>query len=252
MWLKSARKAVRRGERTADGLCVCEGLHLLEEALRRGRQVAAVFFTEGAARNHVERLVGPLASARLFQIPKALLDGLSSTETSQGLVSLVLPPQWTLMEVSAAPGPMVVLDGIQEPGNAGAIVRSAEAFGAGGVVFLKGTTSPFNPKNLRAAAGSLFHLPFVHDVTDHDLLPMARARGGPVFAAMPAGGTPVDRADLRGNCTLIFGGEGNGVRPALSRHAQSVRIPTHGVESLNAAVAAAVILYEALRQRMPA
>ena len=143
----------------------------------------------------------------------------------------------------------VVLDGLQDPGNAGSIVRAAEAFGATGVLFTKGTVSPFNPKTLRASAGSLFRVPFVHglDVT------LARAafqqRQVDVYAAMPHGARPLPQADLRRKCALVIGSEAHGVSEALRCGAVGISIPTMGVESLNAAVAAGILLYEAQRQR---
>ncbi len=246
--LKAVRKAVSAGELTGDGLCVAEGFHLLEEALRSGQQVAAVFFTY-AARRGVERWLGPLAGARIIELSASLFRTLSTTDTSQGVLTLVLAPTWTFDNVMEGDGPVVVLDGIQDPGNAGAIVRSAEAFGAAGAVFLKGTVSPFNPKSLRASAGSLFRTRFAYGVSDEQLLNAIKQRGMTLFAAVPEGAVPLERVDLSRNCAVVFGNEGRGIRPELSCHASAIYIPTHRVESLNAAVAAGVILYEAWRQR---
>ena len=251
-WLKTIRRSVVHGDLTSEGLCVCEGFHLLDEALQCGRQVAVVVISGDAARERVERLLGPLAGARVFEVNERLFHGLAATESPQGVLSLVLAPKWTIGDVCRGSGPLVVLDAVQEPGNAGAILRSAEAFGACGAVFLKGSASPYNAKNIRASAGSLFRLPFVHDVMDIHFLAAANERPRPMFAAMPDGEVPLDRADLRGDCTLIFGNEGRGVRPEIARHATAVRIPTRGVESLNAGVAAGIVLYEAWRQRMSA
>ena len=148
---------------------------------------------------------------------------------------------------------IVVLDGLQDPGNAGAIVRAAEAFGATGAIFLKGTVSPYNPKTLRASAGSLFRLPMLHGVDAECALPALAESGVRLFAALPAnrnGSTrPLDAVDLTVNCGLIIGNEARGVSPELRSTAQHVSIPTVGVESLNAALAAGILLYEARRQR---
>src|SRR5207247_1254225 len=92
----------------------------------------------------------------------AVIRKLADTESSQGVMTLAAPPAWKLEQIFCGQSLIAVLDGLQDPGNAGAIVRAAEAFGATGVLFTKGTVSPFNPKTLRASAGSLFRVPFVY------------------------------------------------------------------------------------------
>jgi TrmH family RNA methyltransferase len=226
-----------------DGLCVAEGLHLVEEAISSHCEVTAILQADSSG------VQLPLSTLRTYVLPDAVFRELSTTETSQGIIALVRPPVWTLNQVMQRGGITVVLDGIQEPGNAGAVVRTAEAFGAAGIVFLKGAVSPFNPKCLRASAGSLFRFPFVHNVDDESFLKALAVGSLVTFCAMPNGETPLDRADLGQGCAIIIGSEGRGVRPELSRDAMSLRIPTRGVESLNAAVAAGVVLYEAQRQR---
>lgn len=182
-----------------------------------------------------------------YVLTDAAFRGLSTTENTQGVLALVRAPVWSLDRVVSGQGLTVTLDGVQDPGNAGAIVRAAEAFAAAGVVFLKGSVSPFNPKTLRASAGSLFRIPFVHGIEDEPFRAALDRAGRPLFAAMPNGATLLGDANLRRGAVLI-GSEAGGVREALSRGATAIRIPTGAVESLNAAVAAAVILYEAQRQ----
>ena len=142
---------------------------------------------------------------------------------------------------------MVVLDGIQEPGNAGAILRAAEAFGASGAVFLKGSVDPYNPKCLRASAGSIFRLPVLSGMGEIEL--DDAMAGVTVYAAMPDAAISAEAADLSRPCALVIGSEGKGVRRSICQRATGLRIPTTGVESLNAAVAAGILLYEARRQR---
>jgi TrmH family RNA methyltransferase len=145
-----------------------------------------------------------------------------------------------------------VLDGIQDPGNAGAMVRAAEAFGATGVIFVKGTVSPHHPKTLRASAGSLFRVPFAAGLE----APLVRAaleqHRLDIYAAMPWTGAErlAEDVDFGRRCALIVGSEGRGVSIELRGIAEDVAIPTAGVESLNAAVAASVLLYETRRQRV--
>jgi TrmH family RNA methyltransferase len=144
---------------------------------------------------------------------------------------------------------VVVLDGVQDPGNAGAIVRTAEAFGATGAIFLKGSVNPWNPKAVRASAGSIFRLPLMAGLEAPLLLAALTQRRTDIYAALPRAEVPIDGVDLRRRCALVIGSEGRGVGPGFSAVAGGVRIPTAAVESLNAAVAAGVLLYEASRQR---
>lgn len=249
--LKSVRRAVAHGELTEDGLCVAEGVHLFDEALRSGCEIASVLVADRAMAGLDERIPA-LGAVRVQVLPEPLFREISSTETSQGIVSLVRPPQWQAAQLIRERALILVLDGIQDPGNAGAMVRTAEAFGATGVVFLKGTASAYNPKALRASAGSLFRVPCLHRVDDARLREFIESNALPLFAAMPDGVTVLDAADFRKGCAIVMGSEGRGVRTEIARRAVSVRIPTRGVESLNAAVAAGIVLYEAQRQRSAA
>src|SRR5580693_5771889 len=158
--LKEVRKAILRGALTADGFAVAESFHLLEEALRSDCEIGAVFAAE-SVKSAVERHVAGLKKIRVVVLADELFRSISATEASQGVIALVRPPAWTLDQLFRGQSLGVILDGIQDPGNAGTIVRAAEAFGATGVVFLKGTVSPYNPKCMRASAGSIFRVPLV-------------------------------------------------------------------------------------------
>jgi TrmH family RNA methyltransferase len=162
---------------------------------------------------------------------------------------LVQPPVWTQEDVFAASGPVIVVDGVQDPGNAGAILRVAEAFEASGALWLQGSASPYHPKTLRASAGSCFRVPLLAGVSACSALSIVASENRPLFAAMPHGADSLDYAPLSPRCAIAIGAEGRGVSPELAHAATSIRIPTRGVESLNAAVAAAILLYEAWRQR---
>jgi len=247
--LKDVRRAVARGSLTADGLLVAETFHLLEEALRSKLPVPAVLAAAGA-RSAVENHVRGLNSVRVLVIADSLLQELSGTETAQGVIALVRPPEWKLENLFGGVPLVVVLDGVQDPGNAGAVVRAAEAFGATGIVFLKGSVSPFNAKTIRASAGSLFRVPFVSGVDTELVKALLRQRKLRVYAADPLGEVALAQADLRSPAALIVGSEGHGVSSTFRQGSQTLQIPTRGVESLNAAQAAAVLLYEASRQRI--
>ena len=139
-------------------LVLAEGPHLLDEALRSGIEIHAVILAESATQIPAEERLG---STRVVRVLDGLFNKLASTESPQGVLALVRLPEWTPEDLLKGTPLVVVLDGVQDPGNAGAILRTAEAFGATGAVFLKGTVSPSNPKCLRASAGSAFRLPIV-------------------------------------------------------------------------------------------
>lgn len=246
--VKELRRAIGRGSLTEDGLFIAESFHLLEEALRSGCEIPVVLVAESVA----ARITSPLPRTAI--LPDALFQTITTTESSQGVIALVRPPKWTADQVFALQSLVVVLDGIQDPGNAGAIVRAAEAFGATGVIFVKGGVGPQNPKTLRAAAGSLFRLPYLTGLDAAAVVGLLRKERVVVHAAMPYSGSEhlAEDVDLRRRCALIIGGEGHGIGKELHDLAEYIAVPTAGVESLNAAVAAAVLLYEARRQRGPA
>lgn len=251
--VKDVRRAISRGTLTAQGWCVAETFHLLEEALRSDCEVKTVLAAE-SVRAAAEKQVRGLDGVHVAVLPDPLFQSISATETAQGVMALVRPPEWKLEQVFRGCPLVVVLDGLQDPGNAGTIARAAEAFGASGMLFLKGTVSPWNPKVIRASAGSLFRVPFLHGID----VELARAALGQnrveCFAGVPANSrarvTPLAEADLTRRCALVIGNEARGVSAGLRAAATGISIPTVGVESLNAAVAAGILLYEARRQRM--
>lgn len=249
--LKDVRRAAERGTLTADGLCVAETFHLLEEAIRSGCEIPIVIASDSVA-STVERRVGGLKGVHLVSVPEELFAAMSATESSQGVMALVRPLVWDLDAVFRGQSLVVVLDGVQDPGNTGAILRAAEAFGASGALFIKGSTSPFNPKAIRGSAGSVFRLPLLTGLDQHFAIATLAQRRVDIYAAMPRAVKAVSEADLRRRCALVIGSEGRGISDVLSRAATQIRIPCTAVESLNAAVAAGVLLYEASRQRRPA
>jgi RNA methyltransferase, TrmH family len=250
--IKDVRRAIVRGSLTADGWLVAETFHLLEEALRSDCEVKVVLAAESvktAVESHVRRLAG----IKMVVLPDSLYQRLSGTESSQGVMSLVKPRDWTLEQLFRGRSLVVVLDGLQDPGNAGTIARASEAFGATGLLFLKGSVSPYNSKTLRASAGSLFRLPFLHGIDGSLARAALQQKRVELYAGVPArSGAAVkmlNEADLTGATGLIIGSEAHGVSEELRSAAVDLSIPTVGVESLNAAVAAGILLYEARRQR---
>ncbi|MHB8303877.1 MAG: TrmH family RNA methyltransferase [Acidobacteriaceae bacterium] len=254
--LKDLRKRLLRGAVGNDGLIALEGRHLLEEAVRSGLRVHSIFLRQDATeRPHGNRSPGntvpSLPGALHFRVAADAFDHACATESPQGIAALVEAPQWSLESMLDAAHPLlIVLAGLQDPGNVGAIFRSAEAFGATGLLLTPGTVNPWNQKVLRASAGSCFRLPAVQ-LADAAGLELLQQRGIPMYACAAQHGTPANETDLRGRCAIAIGNEGAGIPDAVLAHcAGTLHVPCPGpVESLNAAVATAILLYEAASQR---
>ena len=250
--LKELRKALAAAGRSAQGRVGIEGPHLLEEALRAGLRVTTIFVAQAA-----ERLLDALRvppETEILRLPAKLLDSALATETPQPIAALVEPPDWSWPHILDArrkgAALILVLAGIQDPGNLGTILRSAEAFGADGVVSLPGTVSAWNPKAVRASAGSVFRVPLLA-VSERECLEELHEAGVKILATTVHAAQPAELVDMAGPVALVIGNEGNGVADDLAAKADArITIPCPGpVESLNAAVAASVLLYEAARQR---
>ena len=244
-WVKSLRRAASRGTPVQGGLAIAESPHLLQEAIRSGTQIDRVFATE----RMYERVAAALPPHRrvpTHRVSDRIFGRVSTTARSQGVLALVRLPAWEPSKVFR--GLTIALDGVQNPGNAGTIVRSAEAFGATGVVFLAGSASPTNPKALRAAAGSLFRMPFLARVPSDQFLELAKDHGKEVYFAEARGGVPARDAGLSDGAAVVIGSETHGVGPGLAAAGTGVGIPTQAVESLSAPVAASILLYEYARR----
>jgi TrmH family RNA methyltransferase len=258
--LKDLRRALAhpgQDKRGLDGgkspaLAGIEGPNLLEEALRAGLRIPWVFVAQGAE-HLLERLAIP-PETEVLQVPKEVLDSALSTETPQPVAALVEQPSWAWADVfdtrEKVKPLLVVLAGLQDPGNLGTILRSAEAFGATAILSLPGTVSAWNPKAVRASAGSVFRLPLL-ETNVEECFAHLREACVRIWTTAVHGAEPADRIDLASPVALLIGNEGNGVPQALAELADgAVTIPCPGpVESLNAAAAASVLLYEASRQR---
>jgi len=249
--VKELRAAFAHGELTSDGYCAIEGMRILEEAIRSGLKFKAVFF-RASAENRAERLLPQLADqVETLLLPDKLFASAVPSETPQGVAALVRCKVFTLVDVLAKSqaGPLLAIAGVQDPGNLGTILRSAEAFGAGGILLGEGTVNPFNSKVIRASAGSVFRLPMVQAKLLGTLNQM-RELGLRLIATSSHKGTPLDQATLTGPLAIFIGSEGAGLpRELLAQMTDTVAIPhSPTVESLNAGVAASIVLYEAARQ----
>lgn len=257
--VKQLRQAFAHAELTEAGDCAIEGLRILEEAIRSGLRFSAVFFRE-SAQDRAERLLPQIgAQVETLLLPDKLFDSLVPSESPQGVAALVRLKEFSLDDVTERlqVGPIIVLAGLQDPGNLGTILRSAEAFGSAGVILGEGTVSAFNSKVVRASAGSVFRLPIVlaHGKSAAGKIePVSEklhSQGVRLIATSSHKGTPLDQADLKSPAAIFFGNEGSGLpRDLMAKMDEVIAIPhAPQVESLNAGVAASIVLYEAARQR---
>ena len=164
-------------------------------------------------------------------------------------MALVTPPSYTWDDCLSCSRIAVILDGIQDPGNAGTMVRSAEAFGAACLIFLEGSVHIANGKFLRATAGSIFRLPYLEFQKRPAVMANVHAKNLTLYALTAKADTAISQADFRQPAAIVVGSEAHGVSPELLACATGLRIPTLRVESLNAGVACSIALFEAARQR---
>jgi TrmH family RNA methyltransferase len=246
-------RAAARGD--VGGVMLLDGAHLVGDAIAAGItfQVAAVT-PESSERTDIRSLVGALQQAAIdvITVSPSVMDAVSPVKTPSGIVALAehAPADADALYGGSAALVAAAVD-VQDPGNVGAIVRVAEAAGASGFVAAGGSANPFGWKALRGSMGSALRLPTATEATADDAIREARQRGCRIVAAVPREGCLLVDADLTGRLLVLIGGEGHGLPAALTEAADlRVTIPMQPpVESLNAAVTAALILYEVRRQR---
>ncbi|MFZ5649024.1 MAG: TrmH family RNA methyltransferase [Bacillota bacterium] len=258
-FIKYLVKLKKRKFREQEGRFIIEGTRFVEEALKSGWPLESIIYSSDSA--GVERVAALLAGAvkeniKTVPVEKKILDELTSTESPQGVAALCRIKRWEMDDLKISGGqarenPLyVVLDGVSDPGNLGTIIRSADAFGADGVFLMKGTVDLYNSKTLRATMGSVFHLPVLSNVRPAELMEKLTGGGVGLLVGVPEGGAPLNQLDLRRSLALVVGSEADGPsRDLLSLPHEKVSIPMAGMaESLNAGVAASIMLYEIARQ----
>ena len=251
--------------RIESGAFLAEGLRAVEEAVQCAN-VTDLFFTK----TEEDKLDNILKAAEakhlnLFQVDEKVMAKLSDTKTPQGVVAVIKMPENSLHQLR--PGafskkaevdyefdnnaPILILDRVQDPGNLGTIIRTADAVGALGLILLDGCVDAYSPKVVRASMGSLFHLPVVQNVTAEEALTWCYRNGYEPAATALNNAQNVYKADISKKMAFIFGNEANGVAEELQAAAETrLFIPMAGLaESMNVAMAAGIILFEGLRQR---
>jgi TrmH family RNA methyltransferase len=269
-WLKQFRAALRgSGPKSGEPIGV-EGPKLVEDALRSGLDAEALLVSESAEGEAatILRAAGETDSgierSRILRTSDKLFQSVSGTDAPQGIAALFRQREWGLEDVLRGAGEMrecpplaIVLAEVQDPGNVGTILRSAEAFGATGAISTRGAADPWSPKALRASAGAALRLPILRGMAIPILLAQLRIAGVKVYGTSAASSesmaTPncLADADLQQPAAIFIGNEGAGLSAEIKRAADAVIcIPIRSnVESLNAGVAASIVLYEAAKQR---
>jgi TrmH family RNA methyltransferase len=242
--VKQLRAAFAGQARLASGLIAIEGEHLLEEAVKSSQALKTVFVSE---RREVPDFVP--RGVEVVRLANDVFQSCVETQTPQGVAALLVPPVGTIEEMLRGNPLILIAVGLQDPGNLGTLLRSAEAFGATGVMTTPGTVSVWNQKAIRASAGSVFRVPVAS--ADAAGMETLEQQGVRLLAALKDHATAIDEAALVGPIAFLIGNEGAGLSEDWVRMAdERVTIPCPGwVESLNAAVAGSLLLYEASRQR---
>ena len=242
---QAAALAKKARERRQTGLFLVEGRKMYEEAPKSWLE--KVYVTEEYVKDH-----GEPEGAAWELVSGEVMKAMADTQTPQGILALVRQPKWSVSDVWNGENPhIIMLETLQDPGNLGTILRAGEGAGITGVIMNRETADIFNPKVIRSTMGSIYRVPCVYVDDLGEAAEMAKARKIRLFAAHLKGKNSYDREDYRGGCGFLIGNEARGLTDETAALADCwVKIPMLGkVESLNAAVAASVLMFEAARQR---
>lgn len=241
-----------RKYRNREGLFIAEGIHLVQEALRSKASVHCIVYDmEAGIPSELREWASSSLDVEWIEVPEAIIKKCTDTETPQPIFAVIGKPRYDYRLLLEAVKPLViVVDGVQDPGNLGTIIRSADAVGATGVVIGKGTVDLYNSKTVRSTMGSLFHLPVV-EADLSQLLPEVKKQGIRVVSTSLQATHTCYSYDFTEPTWFVVGNEGKGVSPEVNALVEDhIIIPMKGqAESLNVAMATTVMLYEAMRQR---
>ncbi|MBM7615930.1 TrmH family RNA methyltransferase [Alkaliphilus hydrothermalis] len=233
---------------------VIEGLRFLQEALEHGVALEYILYSDSAKKikggdELIQQIEGKY---QMYHLPDKLMEKLSETENPQGIMAVINMPEYSLDSLSEEKELfLVVLDRIQDPGNMGTIIRTAEGAGANAVLITKGSVDPYNSKTLRATMGAVFHFPVVQVEEDEELIEFLKKNKVRMVATHLDTENTYDMIDYKGSIALIIGNEANGIQEGFVAQAEEmIKIPIVGkIESLNASVAAGVLIYKAFENR---
>ncbi len=246
--IKDCRKLQQRKYRDREGLYLIEGPNLIGEAPAEDVRCVLVSENRYAAYPFLSR-----EKMDTYIVKPAVFEQIAQTESSQGIAAVVRKRSWTLEQLTARCGSganLLVLDRLQDPGNIGTIIRTAEGAGYAAVIAIKGTADIFSPKTIRAAAGTVFRIPIVQVGDNRELKKLTDRLGKKLAVTSLKSDNYYYDTDISRDTALVIGNEGGGVSEELEKMADIlIRIPMEGkLESLNAAVAAGILMYEVQRR----
>lgn len=251
---KQILRLQQKKERDETGRYLIEGPNLIQEAVQLGIPLEALLVSDSFPKSSLlidgKEADWSLWNKHLYEVSDPLFQKLSGTITPQGILAVVAKPVWREEQILKPGRNILVLDRVQDPGNLGTILRTADAADYGGVLVVKGSGDLYNPKVVRAAAGSLFRLPVGFVDSAAAVGDLCQRFGKRLICTAPRGSRDYFTIDMRQDIALVLGNEGNGIsQELLALAAERVRLPMAGsVESLNVAVAAGILLYESVRQ----
>ena len=250
--IKRLHESKERGER---GLFLIEGVRLMEEAVKERISIEEVLYTsrlEDAGRG--PQLLSSLRSMRVpaYHVPERVMESVAETENPQGVLAVARQLIWSLKDMIKSKAPVVIACGLQDPGNLGTIIRTADAGGCGGVITAQNSVDIYNSKVIRATMGSVFRLPVLKIDDPKEVISALKKEGYQIAATTAHTETSYLNADYAKPTAFLIGQEAAGLAKDILESADiKIFIPMKdGVESLNAAVSASILIYEAFRQRL--
>ena len=247
---KFFKRLYKRKYRELTGCYIIEGFNLIEEAVKNGAVLRMILVREDFARD--DKIIELEKEGReIYAVSREFFDKTADTKTPQGIAAVCEKPRLSVSEFFSGTENIVVLDRLQDPGNIGTIIRTADAAGFGGAIVMKGTADLFSPKTVRAAAGSLYRVKLFFSDDPEETMRLIAENGKKSICTSPHGGELYFNADLAKNTALIIGNEASGACAEFLNDSDiRITLPMEGtIESLNAAVSAYIVMYESVRQR---
>ncbi len=253
--LKEIKALHLKKNRDSQGLYFVEGIRFVNDAIDNGQVISKVIVSDkleglNGGSELIEKVKGVCSDISL--VPEKLFKEVSDTQTPQGILAVLEKKQFDFQEVIDKGNSVVILDCLQDPGNVGTIIRTADAAGISAVLMSKGCVDLYSPKVLRSTMGSAFHVPIFEGLNITETIQLLKQKGYKVIASHLSGKNNYFQEDLTGRSAIIVGNEANGISDETANMADSlVKIPMPGkAESLNASVAASIMIYEIVRQKV--
>jgi TrmH family RNA methyltransferase len=251
--IREAASLSEKKYRDEQGAFLIEGPNIVKEAIEQGARLRFIFIRSGAESPELDEIVQIAGEENLsvYELAGDVFAKLTHTDSPQDIAAVFEKRQPDVKDFfeKAKNGNILVLDRLQDPGNVGTVIRSAEAFGFGGIILMKGSADIYQPKIVRSSAGSILRMPFIICETPGEVIELLSLHGKKIYTAATDAERSVYDTDLN-NVAIVVGNEGNGASDEFLNASKTVGIPMSGrAESLNAAIAAAIIMYESQRQK---